>query len=74
MLRLTGVPRSRKTGLARLTGHSLKAGLDSGLWTLDSGLWTLDSTLYMFCIQKCEGIGCGSGLGGAEDTGYMYFH
>ena len=31
--------------------------LDSGLWTLDSGLWTLDSTLYMFCIEKCEGMG-----------------
>ena len=29
-----------------LTGHILKAGLDSGLWTLDSGLWTLDSGLW----------------------------
>ena len=30
--------------------HSLKSGLDSGLWTLDS-------TLYMFCVEKFEGIG-----------------
>ena len=29
-----------------LFGHRLKAGLDSGLWTLDSGLWTLDSGLW----------------------------
>ena len=26
--------------------HRLKAGLDSGLWTLDSGPWTLDSGLW----------------------------
>ena len=26
--------------------HSLKAGLDPGLWTLDSGLWPLDSGLW----------------------------
>ena len=28
------------------TRHSLKPGLDTGLWTLDSGLWTLDSGLW----------------------------
>ena len=28
------------------SGHSLKAGLDLGLWTLDSGLWTMDSGLW----------------------------
>ena len=30
----------------RSRGRSLKAGLDSGRWTLDSGLWTLDSGLW----------------------------
>ena len=32
--------------MTTFTWHRLKAGLDSGLWTLDSGLWTLDSGLW----------------------------
>ena len=31
--------------------HRLKAGLDSGLWTLDSGLWTLDSGLWTLFLN-----------------------
>ena len=32
--------------------HRIKAGLDSGLWTLDSGPWTLDSffKIYIFVL------------------------
>ena len=38
-------PHSRSKKSNRTT-YSLKAGLDSGLWTLDSRLWTLDSGLW----------------------------
>ena len=32
-----------------------------------TGPWTLDSTLYMFCIEKCEGMGRGRwGIGGCS--------
>ena len=54
---------------SRFIRHSLKSGLDSGLWTLDS-------TLYMFCKEKFEGMGGWVGVRGVQyvDTGYMYFH
>ena len=42
--------------------HRLKSGVDPGLWTLDF-------TLYMFCMEKCEGTGGGWGLGDAVGLG-----
>ena len=42
-----GTFRFRSRGRRKVTArHSLKAGLDSGLWTLDSGRWTLDAGLW----------------------------
>ena len=44
--------------------------MDSGPWTLDPGLDSRLYTMYMFCIEKCEGIWVvGWGLGGAVGLG-----